>query len=211
MKKFVEVAATKLSKAMRKKIYGVGINDAWYMVNSKVDGVQMVCPYYNKWVKCLERCYSEPYLNSHPTYRGCSIDLRWHRFSDFKRWMKTKNWAGMELDKDLKVIGNKVYGPDKCLFIPKPINSLISAEGKERDGMPKGVYPRMTIGAERYQVIHGYKCIGTFSCKQDASKAYINSKISSVKEIAAGFDDKEISEALYAWADYFKNKYLSIN
>lgn len=30
----------------------------------------------------------------------------------------------VELDKDIKVKGNKVYGPDTCLYVPRTINTF---------------------------------------------------------------------------------------
>ncbi len=51
---------------MKKTIYGVGTNDANYLVVNK--GVR--CPYYKKWSSMLERCFSKSLHKKHPTYIG---------------------------------------------------------------------------------------------------------------------------------------------
>ena len=108
--------------------FGVGINDADYPVNPVVNGKRKICPFYNVWSNMIRRCYMDD-KNRRPqetSYIGCSVVDEWHKFSNFKRWMEKQDWKNNQLDKDLKVPGNKVYGPDTCVFIPKSINTLIS-------------------------------------------------------------------------------------
>ena len=49
--------------------------------------------------------------------------------------MENQNWEGLELDKDLLVKGNKVYGPDTCCFIPQAINSLFGQGAKRKKNL----------------------------------------------------------------------------
>lgn len=92
---------------MKKTIYGVGTNDANYLVVNK--GVR--CPYYKKWSSMLERCFSKSLHKKHPTYIGCTVCNEWLLFSNFRSWMMKQEWVGMELDKDIISIGNKKYCP----------------------------------------------------------------------------------------------------
>lgn len=110
---------------MASTVYSVGINDSWYPVNSKVDGVVVRCPFYVRWCNMLKRCYSKPYQDKYPTYIGCSVDDEWLTFSNFRRWMESQDWRGNELDKDLIQPGNKVYSKDKCVFLDQALNSFI--------------------------------------------------------------------------------------
>ena len=74
----------------------------------------------------MQRCYSDKFKKTHPSYILCKTSKEWLLFSNFKNWMKSQNWQGMELDKDLKIKGNKIYSEDTCLLIPSKLNVLLS-------------------------------------------------------------------------------------
>lgn len=105
-------------KSKESTVYGVGINDADYQVSKG----SWICPFYKHWKNMLARCYSPAFQRNQPLYVGCTVDPRWHRFSHFKSWMETQDWEGKQLDKDRKVLGNKVYGPDTCLWLTRKEN-----------------------------------------------------------------------------------------
>jgi hypothetical protein len=125
-------------------VYGVGINDADYQtkVYKKVAkdkwAIIWACPFYDRWSAVLERCHPD-YKIKRPTYEGCTVDPRWIYFSSFKEWMQGKNWEKLQLDKDLKVLGNKVYGPNTCEFVPSWVNSLVVDNLHRRSDLPLGV------------------------------------------------------------------------
>ena len=110
----------------RKLVYGVGVNDAEYLVYYTYAGSTINCPFYYKWHSMMQRCYSDKFKKTHPSYMLCTTSKEWLLFSNFKNWMKSQNWQGMELDKDLKIKGNKIYSADTCLLIPKELNVLLS-------------------------------------------------------------------------------------
>ena len=118
-------------------IYGVGINDADYIVNPTINNKRVMCPFYMKWNHMMMRCYNKKWQSSHLSYIGCSVVEDWHLFSNFKAWMESQDWEGKHLDKDLKVFGNKVYSPDTCTFIPPFINTCINTPlmGKCKQGV----------------------------------------------------------------------------
>lgn len=68
---------------MKRKVYGVGINDA----NYKVQPFDKNCPYYQTWYGILSRCYSKHKQKRQPTYIGCRVCYEWLTFSNFKVWM----------------------------------------------------------------------------------------------------------------------------
>ena len=112
-----------------KLVYGVGINDAdydvaineYYTNDEGVKGERRIwtCPYYSRWMNMLTRCYSDKFQEGNPTYKGCYVAEEWKTFSNFKEWMVTQEWEGLELDKDILFVGNREYGPEKCVFVTK--------------------------------------------------------------------------------------------
>lgn len=133
----------------KKLVHGVGINDADYSITIKEeipskDGKRRrktiwSCPFYERWKNMLTRCYSTNYHKARPSYQECTVCEEWLTFSKFKEWMEAQDWVGKVLDKDLKVLGNKQYNPDTCLFISKEINNFITEANAIRGDFPIGV------------------------------------------------------------------------
>ena len=128
----------------KKLIFGVGVNDAGYVVRKSVyldewysSGTRKqkqvwFCPFYMRWRDMLQRCYDKNFLSKFPTYKECIVCEEWLLFSNFRKWMVTQDWGGKELDKDLLFQGNKEYAPDKCIFISNKVNSFILDKGLGR-------------------------------------------------------------------------------
>ena len=95
--KFKELAASNMSIGKRKPVYGVGINDAWYMINVNIGGKLVTCKFYTKWVSMLTRCYSSKFHEMQPTYTECMVCKEWLTFSNFKKWMETQEWGGVRI------------------------------------------------------------------------------------------------------------------
>lgn len=98
---------------------------------------------YNKWLSMLTRCYAEGSKVENPTYSDCTVCEEWHNFQNFAKWFEdsypggeSKDW---QLDKDLKVIGNKTYSPDTCIFIPQNVNLFTVANQGSRGKYMIGV------------------------------------------------------------------------
>jgi len=130
-----------MTMKIRKLVYGVGINDADYVVqrnetiyvNGKRTRKQVwICPYYQAWKSMLERCYSIKYQERQPTYRGCSVSEEWLTFSVFKSWMEKQEWEGMQLDKDILFEGNKLYSKETCVFVSSVVNIFTTDRGASR-------------------------------------------------------------------------------
>ena len=125
----------------RKKVYGVGINDADYNVYEYELGKRVwVCPFYRTWNSVLERCYSERHHAIKPTYKDCTVCDEWLIFSNFKAWMEQQDWEGKQLDKDLLKVGNKTYCPQWCIFVHRKINSFVTDRGNDRGEHMIGVH-----------------------------------------------------------------------
>jgi hypothetical protein len=113
------VGNEKLISKRNKLKYGVGVNDADYEVYPKRKDR---CPFYAKWKDMLHRCYSSAFHKNNPTYIGCTVCPEWLTFSAFRKWMESQHWQGLELDKDILFVGNKIYSPETCVFIPSLVN-----------------------------------------------------------------------------------------
>ena len=109
---------------LKPTVCGVGINDvrgSWREA------------YYKHWSKMMNRCYSSNWHVRKPTYKECTVDPRWHHLSDFKRWYEQQgDVTGKQLDKDIISPGNKVYGPDTCLFVSPALNSFFLKRDNDR-------------------------------------------------------------------------------
>ena len=122
-----------------RKVFGVGINDAGYVVQPTVNGRRSCCPYYRVWHSMLRRCYSPKGIKRNPTYRDCTVTPEWHSFSAFRAWMLTQDHEGKELDKDILFPGNQVYSSLTCIFVSHDINSFLVDRGAARGDWPIGV------------------------------------------------------------------------
>ena len=202
MNTFEEVPANKNSLANRKPICGVGINDAYYIVNRKINGKRVMCPYYAKWSSMIKRCYSAIYHERRPTYIDCSVTKEWLAFSVFKSWMESQDWEGKDLDKDLLVQGNKVYSPNACIFVDAAINSLLNENEAARGEYKIGVH--LKKGNDKFvaRCCDGYGKrinIGQYDTEADAFEAYKKGKYKEIKRVALQQSDGRLRDALLAY------------
>lgn len=167
-------------QSRRKPVFGVGINDADYVVCGK----HGTCPYYKAWQNMLKRCYCDSYQAKQPTYVGCTVCDEWLSFSVFRAWMEKQDWRGKELDKDILVPGNRVYSPETCLFVTRQINSLLNV--REPSPFPQGVYFDVSSGKFRAEfTANGKKTyIGVFRTPREAGIAYKRAKAKHITKVA---------------------------
>jgi hypothetical protein len=179
-------------------IYGVGINDAedspW---SYDVDGKLLTCPYFERWRAMLQRCYC---LKSYHTYKDCSVVEQWWTFTVFKSWMQTQDWEGKELDKDLLVRGNKVYGPNTCLFVTQAVNNFLLDCNKRRGEYPIGVYFEKARG--KFKAVccsvldNKQKTLGRYGTPEQAHQAWLAFKVEQAYILANLQTDDRVAKAL---------------
>lgn len=189
----------------RPLVFGVGVNDADYVVsqtrteNGKVT-YKCICPVYARWVAILRRCYHAPSRPNSPAYEGCTVSEEWHLFSTFKNWMECQEWQGKEVDKDLLVKGNRVYGPDTCCLVSHSINCLVREASKKRAGLPPGV--DYSPGHKKYRsrahcAITGKRNhLGFFETPSEAHSAWLNFKRAQAEILAKEQIDQRVASAL---------------
>lgn len=178
MGEFIKQPVNKHSLSKIGSVYGVGTNDADCMVAIRVSGKRVLCPIYTVWANMLKRCYCPSFLLKEPTYNGCTVCDEWLTFSSYSNWHKENYTLGFHLDKDLKVIGNKLYSPETCLFIPNDVNQLIITAHSNKGGHPTGVSFIKAEGKYRARITidSKEKYLGRFNNPDAASKAYTKAK-----------------------------------
>lgn len=188
---------------MSKLVCGVGINDADYATHiyDSVGGKQRQlwrCPFYKKWKSMIERSCSVKYKDAYPAYADVSVCDEWVYFSNFKSWMETQDWEGKELDKDILLIGNKIYSPDTCVFVDAKLNSFILDNSARRGNWPIGVYydKRKNRYMSRCSIGDGYGYLGCFGTPEEAHNAWRTAKWKLAQEFIALETDHRIIEAL---------------
>lgn len=180
-------------------VFGVGINDADYVVQPNVDGKQVSCQYYTRWKDMLRRCYDKVRMAKYPTYSDCTICAEWLIFSNFKSWMELQNWKGNHLDKDLLVAGNKMYSPETCMFVSPLVNTFLLESDSIRGEYPIGV--TFSKKASKYSAecknLGGKRIwIGYYFTPEEASFAYREVKYKLALQLAAIQPDPRVSRAL---------------
>lgn len=159
------------SMSKRKPVFGLGINDADYVVTG--------CPYYKKWTNMLMRCYCKTYLYKNHSYAGSSVCEEWLRFTSFRDWLVSNNYnLEDEIDKDILSSFGKVYSPDTCCLIPKTVNSFICKISKTGD-LPKGVHycNRDNIYVSQIRDKGKKIRLGSFDCPEIAHVVWLNKKL----------------------------------
>ena len=183
-----------------KLVYSVGINDANYEIQPKIDGKLVRCPYYVVWKNMLSRCYRDEYQERNPTYKGCHVYPEWIYFMNFRRWMQKQDWEGKELDKDLLIRGNKIYSPTTCVFVDAIINSFTLDCGRSRGEYPIGTYfnkeQRKFRSRCRNPFTKKLEHLGYFTCPNQAHLAWKKRKHELACQLADLQTDPRVAEAL---------------
>lgn len=144
---------------------------------------------YNAWNALRLRCLDGGYKQSHkPTYVGCAVDPEWFIFSAFFDWWSARYFDGCAVDKDLLIVGNKIYGPNTCVLVPLWLNNFTTVNASARNhGL--GVTARKS-GRFQASVNHPktkkLEHLGTFQTAEQAHTAWLTRKL----EIAAELKDE---------------------
>lgn len=148
---------------------------------------------YKLWQAMLQRCYDEKVKSKFPTYARCEVVEGWHNFQNFAKWAIVQIGClakGWNLDKDILLKGNKVYGPDTCCFVPSEVNMLFIKNDKNRSDLPIGVSYRKRDNVYQVQMTateNGVRkniWLGQFRNYQDAFMAYKTAKENRIKQVA---------------------------
>ncbi|MFS9417632.1 hypothetical protein [Citrobacter sp. C411] len=175
-----------ISRTKKKSlIYGVGLYDVAFPKEIVIEGKLYSHRAHTVRANILQRCYRPQTEQACRTYAGCSVAGEWLRFSNFLVFWKENYREGYHLDKDLLLPGNKIYGPEYCVFVPRALNNFTTDHGSARGQYPQGV--NWNKRDKRFQV--GINCngkrksLGYFSNANEAHAAWCSAKL----ELAQGW------------------------
>ena len=118
---------------------------------------------------------------------------------NFKKWMLTQRYEGLHLDKDILFEGNKVYGPDTCVFVSTEVNMFLSPNtSKEVNGidLPRGVFGSVD-NYYTFKSVEGKRTwYRGFKTVEEAYVMYLTLKKERAIEIASKQVDPRVSNAL---------------
>lgn len=175
-----------------KLVYGVGVNDS--EKPTRVNGV--LIPSYTRWTDMLKRCYSGNELARRPTYVSCSVHPDWFSFSAFDEWFTSHYVDGYHLDKDLLVLGNKVYSESTCIFVPQWLNSFViegtSARGKYLLGVSWHEHANKFRTQCRNPITKKNECVGYFCCELEAHEKWKERKLQHVENMKTELDALDV-------------------
>lgn len=181
-----------------KGVFGVGLNDAGYVTQTKVNGKKVWCPLFRAWVGMLRRVHHLSHKKTHPWYIGTTMCEEWLTFSTFKAWMETQDWVGKAIDKDIIVPGNKHYSPETCCFVTQAVNNVLT-NNRPKEGArtcPHGV--RFMQGLNPYVAtisrwgVQSY--LGTYKTPEAAEAVYLKARKQYLMDVADEQVDPRIAE-----------------
>lgn len=151
------------------------------------------------------RCYNDNYHNSKPDYAECTICKEW--LDDKKRfyqWVDDNFYIiegepTVQLDKDIRVQGNKCYSPDTCVFAPPRINDMFSGSSKKnKKGLPTGVSYSEKTGKYTASISKDGRNVklGSYNTVEEAIEVYKEHKKAEIVSVADSYKDM-IPEVLY--------------
>ena len=198
-KQYGDIKKGLVANPLHPTVHGVG----YFGIGSHVGTVdKKMTKSYQIWYAMLKRCYDTTWQESQPTYIGCTVIEEWHNFQNFATWVEANYVEGFELDKDILVRGNKIYGPSTCVFIPKAINKLFSVTKITREGLSPGVGKyrnRFRSYISKNGVVHS---LGCFDTVEEAFQTYKASRELYIKEVATLWKDRikpEVYKMMYEY------------
>lgn len=181
-----------------KLVYGVGINDADYNTSG--------CGLYSLWQNMLRRGFSLEFKIKYPTYTDVTVCEEWKTFTKFKSWFDSQINTGLHLDKDILFVGNTIYSPENCVFVPCWVNScLIITTQKKTTGLPIGVSTQKDRPLKNYKGFinanNSRVYLGRFERALDAHKAWQWAKAEYIEGVVHRYASEEcfrtdVAEAL---------------
>lgn len=134
---------------------------------------------YQAWMDMKTRCYNLKHQIKNPSYKGCSVCESWLDFQVFAAYYYDNYRDGCQLDKDLLVVGNKIYSPENCVFVPNWLNSFLGEGTRKRSDYLIGVYFDNQLGFYRSRCRNEgkNKHLGLFTTEEEAHLAWRKYKL----------------------------------
>lgn len=198
-----EVTSGAVKDPYRPRICGVGyVGEGVYPMTYYRKGKKYHTPAYEVWSSKIKNCYGNTKM-SH-VYQDVTFCQEWLCFQVFAKWFYEQvriYGKGGFVDKDLLFLGNKIYSPETCVYIPPAVNSLFTGAS----GNINGVHFDNTKKKWVAQIQNGLLCsngkkrqtyLGMYVDKSLADTAYYEAKLAHVKSVALKYQEK-LPEALF--------------
>ncbi len=135
---------------------------------------------YKTWCGMLSRCYNEDFLSRNKTYVGCYVSDAWLCYQEFAEWYNNNypsDGKNYDLDKDIKIDGNKLYGPDTCMFVTRANNAskAMGAHGEKWFLSDKLGQLFIVINQSEFSRVHGL------------NKSHLSSVLRGKRDSCGGF------------------------
>lgn len=149
---------------------------------------------YDLWQNMMQRCYSELFHEKiGPTYKNCTVTERWHSFQNFaedialldnyEEWMSCPART-YDLDKDMKILGNKIYSPEACSFVLKSINVSFATSGYSKQS---GSQVRTMYFESKEGVVYEVHKLSPFCKKMGLVYANMFNMLKGINKSSKGF------------------------
>jgi hypothetical protein len=135
-------------------------------------------------------------------------------------------WKGLELDKDILVVGNKHYSPDTCVYVPKFVNYCFLTKNGGRGIYPLGVsYITENRFGPDYKLPRPFRAgvndgtgtlirLSTFSDPMDAHRAWQLAKADVVENTVLRYMlepcyRQDVANAIYLRAEMLRDDHAN--
>lgn len=162
---------------------------------------------YTDWYSMLRRCHNVNLHHREPTYIECEVYEEWYNFQNFAEWYEGNFYQipneKMQLDKDILDKGNKIYCPNKCVYVPQRINNLFTKCNTSRGDLPIGVSTYGNKYRAYCQNANGKRVhLGYFYDINSAFLSYKVFKENTIKQVAdeyKNFIPVKLYNAMYSY------------
>lgn len=141
------------------------------------------------WWNMYNRCYSNRYHERSPQYIGCEMDEVWIDDKNaFKEWMLENKYIipgeQIDLDKDILKKGNKIYGPDTCIYVPHRVNAFVENMARE---------PQYMIRMDKWKAEVSFdgakKILGYYDTREEAIDKMVRYKKAALLDLADYYEE----------------------
>ena len=183
------------SESLRGLVYGVGVNNATYRTETRIDGKRVACPAYAAWNSMLTRSCSAKYHARHQTYSGVTVCDEWRSLMSFRKWWLDHQVDGWQIDKDI-LSDSREYSPETSLFVPGWLNLFTTNSGAARGAHPIGVYFHKETGRFLAHCSNPMskkrEHLGLFGTPEEGHLAWRNRKLELALELKPKMDSIDL-------------------